>query len=166
MTEEKEHDEHALKKEWFAKARKQTLETLPAFLQELADFHHDYGSIVMGVSAAAIGAMSALDKSPNGGITGFQAGCVMWEFIREVRHNESPLALIDFGSMLYPQNARSFKREIAPSVWKWLQEEAAKLLEKQDGVHPEVVQHWRSIIAGQVPFSWTVRQERSDEEPA
>ena len=39
-------EEMHLEKEWFANAKKQTLETLPAFMNHvLNDYCHDYGTI-------------------------------------------------------------------------------------------------------------------------
>lgn len=75
-----EHNELALRTQWIAEARKQTLETLPAFLQKLADYPHTYGTICRAIAAGAIGAARALDQSAHGGITGFQAGAIMWDF--------------------------------------------------------------------------------------
>ena len=56
--------------------------------QQLADFvtwldthRQDYGTICHAMAAAAIAGASCMDHMPNadGGITGFQAGAVMWE---------------------------------------------------------------------------------------
>lgn len=50
------------------------------------DYGHDYGTIGHAVAASAIGAATAVDHSPTGGITGFQAGAIMWEFIQHWTH--------------------------------------------------------------------------------
>ena len=44
-------------KEWFAEAGKQTVETLPAFINHLmGDYEHDYGTVVHAISACAVAA--------------------------------------------------------------------------------------------------------------
>jgi hypothetical protein len=151
--------EQEYRKEVQAEARQQTLETLPAFLAKLAAHPHDYGTICVAIGAAAVGAAWAVERSPHGGITGFQAGAVMWEFIGAWNANGSrdhPQRLVDYGDLLYPQSEHKF-REISPDTWGWTQGEAARLLaENPQGVHPNVRAHWESIIAGNVPFGLTV----------
>lgn len=75
---------------WFKAAKEQTLETLPSFMNHiLNDYTHDYGTICHALTACAIGAAYAGDKSKQGGITGFQAGCIMWDFIRHWNHESN-----------------------------------------------------------------------------
>lgn len=77
-------EEMKIQNEWYKEAKKQTVETLPEFVRHLTeDYSHDYGTICHAVAAAGIAAMYAVDNSPTGGITGFQAGCIMWKVIRE-----------------------------------------------------------------------------------
>src|SRR5690349_20327046 len=62
-------------KQWYvdAHAPEMTLETLPEFLRHLTeDYHHDYGTICHALAAGAIATAYAMDRSPQGGITGFQ----------------------------------------------------------------------------------------------
>lgn len=149
----------ALRDAWFerAKAREMTLETLPAFLQELAGFGHDYNTIVYAVAAAAVAAGTALNRTPNGGITGFQAGAVMWEFRGLWLHKprDEPAWYCEGSDLLYPQYSYRF-RAISPRVWEWLQKRAGELMTEAGDAHPDVVAHWRSILAGTVPFGLTV----------
>lgn len=63
---------------WFDQARNQTLETLPKFTDQIMNSHHDYNSVVHAIAACALATAYACDHSSNGGITGFQAGFVMW----------------------------------------------------------------------------------------
>jgi hypothetical protein len=72
-----------IKEGWKKKAYEVTTDTLPEFLKELSEhYRHDYGTICYALASAAVAAASAMDKSEQGGITGFQAGHVMWQFIR------------------------------------------------------------------------------------
>lgn len=157
-------EEMHLEKEWFANAKKQTLETLPAFMNHvLNDYCHDYGTICHAISACAIAAAWAADGSEQGGITGFQAGFVMWDFIRQWRYssNKSGLKIIDYDNMLYPQYEYKFtNKEIPQSIWESLQKQAEELLrEEKPYAHETVIEHWQSIIDGNVPFGYTVKED-------
>ena len=95
------------------------------------------------------------------GITGFQAGCVMWDFIRDWNYssNKSGLRIVDYDNMLYPQYQYKFEKTITPTVWEALQKEAAKNLEEIEYGHPDVRAHWKSIVEGNVPFGYSVKDK-------
>lgn len=155
-----EPDRETLRKQWRAEASKQTLDTLPAFLKKLSEEEHTYDTIVLAIASAAQGAAWAIEHSPNGGITGFQAGGVMWEFIRGWMSFDQPMRLLKFEEMLYPQYAYHFDRTISSETWQWLQDEAKKRLsERADRTHlsESVKAHWQSIADGVVPFGFTVK---------
>jgi len=148
----------ALREDWYTRAKAQTLETLPAFVKELSEVEHDYNTICYAVAAAAVGAAWAVERSPSGGITGFQAGAIMWEFMDAWNGVKTPARLLKFEDALYPQYADKFN-SISPDTWKWLQEEACKRLEaKEETAAASVVAHWKSIRDGQVPFGLQVRE--------
>ena len=137
-----------------------TLKTLPKFLEKLTtEYEHDYGTICHAVAIAAVAAAKAVNRTPAGGITGFQAGAVFWEFYRRWLHEEGPARLVKYEQMLYPQSADSFDRVISPSTWKWLKEEAVKRACDTASAHPSVMAHWKSIAAGKVPFGYSVGKE-------
>lgn len=96
------------------------------------------------------------------GITGFQAGFVMWDFIRDWQysHNVAGLKLVDYDNMLYPQYHYKFEKTISPDIWKALQEEAKKNLDNKEHAHPDVIAHWQSIADGNVPFGYSVKEDR------
>lgn len=147
--------------QWYELAKKQTLETLPAFIDGLLnDYKHDYGTICHAFAAGGIATMWAMNTHNQGGITGFQAGAIMWEFIRNWNHsgNKTSLRLIDYDNMLYPQYKTKFQKTISKSVWELLQAEATRLSETSniDHVSREVYDHWRSIANGKVPFGYKV----------
>lgn len=149
---------------WYVDAKKQTEATLPEFVRHLAhDFEHDYGTICHAVAAAALGAAHAIDHdAEQGGITGFQAGCIMWEFLRHWLEEKGPLRLVRYEHMLYPQYAESFAKTITPDVWEFLQKEAKKLLAepvRSSFAVPEVRDHWQSIADGRVPFGYVVKED-------
>jgi hypothetical protein len=147
-------------KEWFQRARDMTVEGLPAFIQELTTaYQHDYGTICHAISAAAIAAAWAVEKSPVGGISGFQANCIMWGFITHWMSKEGkPMALVDYEDMLYPQMRDQFTT-ISSETWSHLKQMAADNLAKDsEHTHPNVVEHWEGIVRGEVPFGYTVRE--------
>lgn len=89
---EKQHITESMEvhKEWYAQANEQTIETLPSFINHLMnDYSHDYGTICHAITAGGLATMSAMNNSDQGGITGFQAGEIMWKFIRNWNHAEN-----------------------------------------------------------------------------
>ena len=155
-------------KEWFEEAKKQTLESLPAFISHVMnDYEHDYGTVCHAVAACAYAGACAANNSEGGGITGFQAVCVMWDFIMHWAkpENKTALRLLDFDDMLYPYHAARLEKTIPRSVWVSLQNEAVTKLgaaaELADGheVCGAVVEHWKSIAGGKVPFGYTIKED-------
>lgn len=160
-------EEMHLEKEWFEQAREQKLETLPEFMNHiLNDYCHDYGTICHAITACALAAAWAANNSNQGGITGFQAGFVMWGFIRQwsYKSNKTSLRIIDYDKMLYPQCKGDFEdRTIDQSTWEALQNEAKRRLDEIDsGEEPaadSVIAHWKNIVNGVVPFGYTVEED-------
>lgn len=145
---------------WFEDAKEQTIETLPKFMQHvLNDYEHDYGTICHAISACAIAASSAANATEQGGITGFQAGAVMWSFIRRWNYtgNKTGLKIIDYDDMLYPQYEEKFDKVIDGGMWELLKMEAKELLETKSYATDRVKAHWQSIVDGKVPFGYTVK---------
>lgn len=100
------------------------------------------------------------------GITGFQAGFVMWDFIRDwtKEDNKCGLRLVDYDDMLYPQYDDRFDKTIDSDVWNALQEQAKNKLEEDTNnelykAHPDVVAQWQSIVDGKVPFGYVVEED-------
>ena len=69
-----------LQDEWYKRGKSMKPEDFPEFFRELTeDYEHDYGTVCHAMAAIGLAAMRAFDRSEGarGGITGFQAGCVM-----------------------------------------------------------------------------------------
>lgn len=154
-----------LHEQWYEEARKlESFSEFAEFARKLdQDYIHDYGTICHAVAAVAVGAAATFDRtSKQGGITGFQAGMVMWQFIRQWLRKDGPMKLVDYNDMLWPQYEESFtKRTITQATWAQLQAAAAKHLKDREGeddmpVSGRVVEHQRKIVAGIVPFGYTV----------
>jgi hypothetical protein len=143
----------AIKKEWQEKAKAATIETLPALLSELTEkYQHDYGTICHAVAIAAIAAAWAVDHSPTGGITGFQEGAIMWEFIREwnCSSNKTGLRLVDYDNFLYPQYADKFQKVLGKDTWQAIQKEAQRKIEEANkgyGNYLEALKQYKEDIA-------------------
>lgn len=144
---------------WYDEAKKQTLETLPNFMKHLlCDEPHSYESICDAIAACAVAAAWAGDKSPQGGITGWQGSWIMWKFIQNWmgKQNSCGLKLVDYDDMLYPQYEYKFtEKTINKEAWDAMQKKAAELWLEGDGAE-RVRDHWRSIMEGNVPFGYKV----------
>lgn len=148
--------------QWFEQARDMTPEELPEFMRHLAeDYGHDYGTICQALAASAVASCWAMNKTEQGGITGFQASAVMWEFVRHWMSYEGSIRMVKFDNMLYPQYDEYFDKVIDEDTWKDLQEKAKKLLNEGHNAYaaPNVKEHWQSILNGEVPFGYTVKKD-------
>lgn len=64
--------------QWFADARGMTEAEFPKFADRaLHGCRHDYSSICEAAAALMYAALYVVDNSPQGGLTGFQAGWIM-----------------------------------------------------------------------------------------
>lgn len=157
-------EEMGIHKEWYKEAKEQTLDTLLGFLNRLSnDYEHDYGTICHALSAGAVAAASAMDRGPQGGITGAQAGFIMWGFVQNWLEEQGAMRLIKYDKMLYPQYAHDFEKTIALDTWTQLQEKAQQNILERGYSAPEakralpgVIDHWLSIVNGNVPFGYWV----------
>lgn len=153
-------DDTDLDKEWYAEARVQTPDSLMGFIKHLMyDYRHSYSSIVYALSAGAVATCWAMNKSPQGGISGFQASAIMWEFLKAWMSMDGPLKLTRYDDMLYPQYDYKFEKTITRSTWAYLQDQAEKRLKEGGSTHPNVKKHWESIVAGEIPFGYTVVED-------
>ena len=130
-------------------------------IKEIKEYPHDYGTIVYGCMAAALASVKVINKGPRGGITGFQASCIGWECVKKFMSvtPESPLKLIQYHNMLYPQYESSFDKTIDLRTWTYISEKAKEMLTKDKGFHPNVQVHLESIARGKVPFGYTLKED-------
>lgn len=106
-------EEMGLHDEWYKRAKSMKPDDLPEFFREMTeDYVHDYGTVCHAMAAIGLAAMYAFNKSDGarGGITGFQAGCVMWNVIRHMNYesNKCGLRLQNMDDLLYPQYEYKF----------------------------------------------------------
>lgn len=184
--------EFIAKEELQAKRREigEDFDKLVEFLKDVRDnYNYDYGTAPRAIAQASVA--TAWYFAYVFGITGFQAGFVMWDFIRDwqYRDNECGLKIVDYDLMLYPQYEHKFTEKTI-SEWQWeaLQEKAQKELDRiqetvesynrsqaegmEDFINKEgrdwvdtdfcnvrVLNHWKSIVNGIVPFGFKVEED-------
>lgn len=134
-----------------------TFDELVAFLSDVEkNYNVGYSVAPRAMAQAALAVDGYL--ASKFGITGFQAGCVMWDFIIDwlYSNNKCGLKIVNFDDMLYPQYADRFHKTINIDTWHSLQKQAKKNLENTEHCHPHVIEHWQSIVDGKVPFGYIV----------
>lgn len=140
-----------------------SFEEVMKFVESCKKYGDDYGGCVVAIGQAALAVMDHLGNEF--GITGFQAGCINFEILRNWTYsgNKTSLKIVDFDDMLYPQYEHKFEKTITRSVWDALQKQAKERLGKKKdkgyAVHPEVLAHLQSIADGNVPFGYTVKED-------
>lgn len=157
---EKDHFEN----DWYKAAEKQTLKTLPQFMNHvLNDYWHDYGTICKAIAACGAAAMWAANKSEQGYISGFQASCINWEVLKAFGSfkTHTGARIINFDDMIFPQNENKFAKNISKETWDSVQEYTRKILSEEDKFefHPEVKGHMESIVTGNIPFGYKIKED-------
>ena len=132
-------EDMGLQKEWYERAKSMKPEDFPEFFREMTeDYIHDYGTVCHAMASVGLAAMFAFNNSEGarGGITGFQAGCVMWDVIRNMNYesNKCGLRLIDMDNLLYPQYEYKF-HTIDSNTWRAVQKEAKNKIFESNAAH-------------------------------
>ena len=175
---EKITEQQHIEKQWYKDAKEQTLETLPSFINHVMNgYEHDYGTICHAIAACALAATYAANEQPQGGITGFQAGYVMTQYMKNWMYSDlkTTLRIVDFDKMLYPQYQDYFDKLISKETFDSIQEEARRRIAEVEEerkalknlgkdansvlINPDVLKHWKSIAEGNVPFGYKLRKD-------
>lgn len=143
-----------------------TTDELVEFINFINNIPLDYGTVVYAQCAAMLAAQHLLNIGSQGGITGFQAGFIGWEMIKEFMIvGDCGLSIRDWEKMLYPQYEEKFEKTISREIFERLQEKAKEKLFNDDEsvngytLHPEVREHMESIVNGVVPFGYVIKDE-------
>lgn len=134
-----------------------SLDELVEYIKNVKDnYNIGYGTAPRAIAQAALATAWYLSKEF--GITGFQAGCVMWDFITDwsYTNNKCGLKIVDYDNMLYPQYNYKFQKTISLDTYEALQKAARENLENTKYAHIDVVKHWQYIADGNVPFGYVV----------
>ena len=146
-------------KEILEKERKniKSLDDLMNYIQNIRDnYDIGYDTAPRAIAQAALATSYYL--ADMFGITGFQAGFVMWDFIKDwsFRGNKCGLKIVNYDDMLYPQYNHKFQKTISKDTFEALQKVAENNLKKGGYARPNVIKHWKSIIDGNVPFGYII----------
>jgi len=163
MTTKKGNKELQLRDNWMEAASKvKSLEAFEKFYKKLCAHEHDYGTIVHAVSALGIAGCWLMEHSPQGGITGFQAGCVMWDLVRGwmPEYKDGHLKILDYDDLLWPQNLDRFQHIIPKEVAEELHKKAKKEVKEHKrgkDCSEAVYDHWVKIANSWLPDFITMR---------
>ena len=126
-----------------------TMEELTEFIKSLTEREHDYGTCVYAMSLAANAAFNYVSGVV--GSSGFQASCADLDFLKRTRNYTHGFMILDYNKLLYPQ---FLDKEHFPGIWDCItnnKEElikaAKELLSTTKDAHPDVIKHWKRIIA-------------------
>lgn len=136
-----------------------SLEELMSYLENVKEnYNCGYGEAPRAIAQASLATAWYLAKEF--GITGFQAGFVMWDFIRGwmYQNNECGMKIINYDDMLYPQCDYKFEKYISRDTFETLKNVAQAKLDEDYG-HPLVREHWQSIVDGNIPFGYVINDE-------
>jgi hypothetical protein len=81
---------------------------------------------------------------------------VTWDFLEHWGHIKAPAAIVRYEDMLFPQYEETFT-SIDKDTWKHLRKKVRANLRSGELAAESVVEHWRSIADGNVPFGLSVR---------
>ena len=155
-------EEMDIHKAWKDEAHNvKTVEDLTKFINHLVeDYGHDYGTIVHAMFSGMMATFHAINNSPQGGITGFQASCLGHMFVRKFLLSEDKMYKIQvIDDLLYPQYESKFRKVLKPEIWKKLQGMAQDNLDKKELASEKVIAHWKTIVAGEVPFGFIISDD-------
>ena len=154
-------DEFDLQKHLVKKRKDiKSLDELITYLQYVKEIGNcGYGEAPRAIAQASLAVAWYLANEF--GITGFQAGCTMWDFVRDWSYsgNKCGLRILDYDNMLFPQYDHKFEKTISQGVWDEIQKQAKENLEKSPHASEMVIEHWKSIAAGNVPFGYSVEKD-------
>lgn len=159
---EKEYRDYIYSKANIVKNKKD-LDTLLKEVIKSKDL--DYGKIVYAICGAMIATCNYINNSEVGGITGFQAGFIGWEMIKEYTitlNNQFGMKILNYGNLLYPQYEEHFEKTIDKDTWELLRKQAYKNMINTPDAHPNVFNHWKSIFLGEVPFGFIVKENKDE----
>ena len=125
----------------------QTTDELAAYIKELVERDHDYGTCVYAMSMAATAAFNHVASVL--GVTGFQASCADMDILRRTRGYEGPFMVVDLTNHLYPQyDLVGRVREAIDESAQWFADRARAELAKDRSeflTSPNVIAHWQRL---------------------
>ena len=147
-----------IQNKWYEQAKNMKPEDFQEFFRHLTeDYTHYYGTVCHAMAAIGLAAMWAFNKSEGarGGITGFQAGCVMWLVIKHMNYenNKCGLRLLNMDELLYPQYDYKF-HTIDGDTWKAIREEAKNRISQNEAAYKKYLEDMEK-------YEWDLEQFKS-----
>ena len=142
------------------KADKLTIDEIVSYMNELETVGKGYENSIKATGLAAVAAAWIMCKKL--GLTGFQASCVNFEFLKEwfYSSNKSGIGIIDYDNMLYPQYKYKFEKTISEDMWNSIRQAAIDNIKEVEETHSpvskRVYNHWKKIAEGKVPFGYKI----------
>lgn len=148
-------EQFEFRKKYEGREKVKTIEEFEKLLIDVKADSRDYGAIVEACSVM----MNASFNLLNPGISGFQAGCLMWMMIKKygMYGDDSMLSIRDFREIIYPQMGYKF-RSIPKDFWQQAQDLAKKQLIDFKGSE-SVKKHMETVANGQIPFGLIVSDD-------
>lgn len=147
---------------WWADAKRCTsIDDAASLAHRLVnDYRHDYGTICHAVAAASYAMAKAMNASPVGHITGYQADAVQWLLLSHWNvWDDAPRRIVEYQNLLYPQYDYVFTT-LPRSTADWLIDRAKTNLATVTYVHPNVIARWRDIAEGTFPSFVRIDEDR------
>ena len=89
-------EEDNVHEEWYEAAENMTLAELPEFLRHITeDYEHSYVTSVHAIAAGIMAITWATINDEQGGISGLQAGTMLWKFITCWTHRKPSIVIED-----------------------------------------------------------------------
>lgn len=137
-----------------------TVGQLAALLNELIRKEHNVMTKLIGTTAMMHATFRVLNKKL-GGFDQIQKQQIGYDMIGLFLEIRGPIRLLAFEDMLSVGKEEEFAPTMPKTVWKFIQTRANELLkidnESEDkNAGPELKAHWESIVAGKVPYGYTV----------
>lgn len=148
-------EQFEFRKKYEGREKIKTIGQFEQLLEDVKKDSNDYGAIIEACATMMNASFNLL--SP--GLTGFQAGCLMWMMIIQYgSYGEgSNLQLINWNDLIYPQYADKFN-SIDKDTWEQVQKYATDELEKWSGGSEEVKAHIITVAQGKLPFGLKIRE--------
>ena len=80
------------------------------------------------------------------------------EFEKQIENSKCGFRILNYDDMLFPQYKDEFDKTISKDTWELLQKEARENLKDLRFASYEVAEHWKSIVRGNVPFGYKVKE--------
>ena len=134
-------------------------EDLSAFLEELMSQRHGYSSICEAFILGMQATIKAMDRHDNGGITGFQHGWILGQLLVKEKGIKHGIRIVNYDDFCYPYYEDHFNPKTIPrNIFESIQKEVVGRIENSPDVNPKVMEHWKSIAEGKVPFGWSLSE--------